>query len=89
MKKRLMKVFAAVVLCWGLFAAAEGARLIGSTDPGKYPLLYLWGTHVQDELAEYNSLGFSQKYHLAAGNSFVYGEFYVLGVRVSRWENGN
>ena len=47
------------------------------------------GTHIQDELADYNSLGFSQEYHLSEGDSFVYGEVYVLGIRVARWENGN
>lgn len=73
----------------GFDVAVEGIRLIGSTDPGKYPLLYISGTHIQDELADYNSLGFSQEYHLSEGDSFVYGEFDVLGIRVARWENSN
>ena len=89
MKKKFLKVFLTIILCWGIFVAVEGVRLIGSTDPGKYPLLYISGTHIQDELAAYNSLGFSQEYYLSDGDSFVYGEFYVLGIRVARWENGN
>ena len=86
MKKKFLTVFLAIVLCWGIFVAVEGVRLIGSTDPGKYPLLYLSGTHIQDALADYNSLGFSQEYHLSNGDSFVYGEFSVLGITVARWE---
>lgn len=89
MKKKILIVFLASVLCWGTLVAVEGVRLIGSTDPGKYPLLYTSGTHIQDELADYNSLGFSQKYHLSNGDSFVYGEFCVLGITVARWEKGN
>lgn len=89
MKKKLLKIFLTVILCWGIFVSIEGFRLIGSTDPGKYPLLYISGTHIQDELAEYGSVGFSQVYHLSNGDSFVYGEFSVLGIRIARWENGN
>lgn len=83
--KKFLRFCMAIILCWGLLVAIEGVRLIGSTDPGKQPLLYISGTHIQDELADYNSLGFSQEYHLAEGDAFVYGEFYVLGIRVSRW----
>ena len=87
MKKKLIISFMSIIICWGLFIAIEGIRLIGSTDPGKKPLFYISGTHIQDELAEYNGLGFSQVYHLVEGDCFSYGEFYVLGIRVSGWEN--
>ena len=84
--KKCLKVIIAIILCWGVLVAIEGVRLIGSTDPGKQPLIYISGTHIQDKLADYNSLGFSQEYHLSDGDSFVYGEFFVLGIRASRWE---
>ena len=87
MKKKLIRAFMAIIICWGLFIAIEGIRLIGSTDLGKKPLFYISGIHIQDELAEYNSVGFSQVYHLAKGDSFSYGEFYVLGIRVTGWKN--
>lgn len=89
MKIKLLKTFLTVILCWGIFVLIEGFRLIGSTDPGKYPLLRISGSHIADELAEYGSLGFSQVYHLSNEDSFVYGEFSVLGIRIARWENGN
>ena len=60
----------AIIICWGLFITIEGIRLIGSTDPGKNPLFYISGTHIQDELAQYNSIGFSQVYHLAENDHF-------------------
>lgn len=87
MKKQILKIVLGIILCWGIFVAIEGFRLIGSTNPGKYPILYISGNHIQDELAQYNSLGFSQTYHLSNNDSFVYGEFKVLGIRISRWEN--
>ncbi len=86
LKKRAFKILAAILICWGLFVTAEGFRLIGSTDPGRYPLIHLGGLQVQDELAEYGSIGFSQEYHLTKGDTFVYGEFRVLGIRIARWE---
>lgn len=86
MKKKYGKAFLAIILCWILFVSMEGFRLIGSTDPGKHPLLYISEHHIQDELAEYGSLGFSQVYHLSTGDAFVYGEFRVLGMRVAMWE---
>ena len=89
MWKKLRNVFLAAILCWGIFVFVEGLRLIGSTDPGKYPLLNISGTHIQDELAEYGSLGFSQAYHLSDGDSFLHGEFRVLGIRIAIWENSN
>lgn len=86
MKKKFAKAVLVIILCWILLVSIEGFRLIGCTDPGKYPLLYISGSHIQDELAEYGSLGFSQVYHLSTGDSFVYGEFRVLGICVARWE---
>ncbi len=87
MKKKILAVLLGIVLCWGIFVAAEGFRLIGSTDPGKNPVLDMGSTQIQDELAQYSSLGFSQTYHLSDDDSFVYGEFRVLGIRISRWES--
>ena len=89
MKKKFLTVFLAIVLCWGMLVTIEGVRLIGSTDPRKYPLLYISGTHIQDKLAGYNSLGFSQEYHLSDGDSFVCGEFSVLGITIARWEDNS
>ena len=71
----------------GIFVAIEGFRLIGSTDPGKCPLITLGSTQTADEIADYGSLGFSQTYHLTNGDAFVYGEFRVWGIRIARWES--
>lgn len=87
MKKKILKIVFGIILCWGIFIAVEGFRLIGSTDAGKYPILYISGTHIQDELAQYGSLGFSQTYHLSADDTFLYGEFKVLGIGIARWES--
>ena len=86
MKNKLIRIFMALIICWGLFIAIEGIRLIGSTEPGKKPLFYISGTHIQNELAQYNSVGFSQVYHLAEDDCFSHGEFYILGIRVSGWK---
>lgn len=88
-KMKLKRVLTAVlfaIVCWGIFVTIEGIRLIGSTDPGKYPFITMGSTQTADELAEYHSLGFSQEYHLTSGDTFVYGEFKVLGLRISHWE---
>ena len=87
MKKKILKIILGIILCWGIFVAIEGFRLIGSSNPGKYPILNIGTTQIADELAQYISLGFSQTYHLSNNDSFVYGEFKVLGIRISRWEN--
>ena len=87
MKKKALKVVLAIFLCWGFFVAIEGFRLIGRTNPGKYPLIVLGSTQTADEIADYNSLGFSQTYYLTNEDSFVYGEFKLLGIRIARWEN--
>ena len=86
-KKKVLKATLAVFACWTLFVAVEGFRLIGSTKPGKYPLVVLGSTQTADEIADYHSLGFSQTYHLTNEDAFVYGEFKVLGIRIARWEN--
>lgn len=86
MKKKLLKMILVLVLCWGVLVVIEGFRLIGSTNPGKYPLITLGSHQSQDEIADYGSLGFSQTYHLTDGDSFVYGEFKVLGIRIALWE---
>lgn len=87
-KKRVRALIATLLtlVCWGAFVALEGLRLIGSTDAGKYPLIIMGSTQTADELAEYRSLGFSQEYHLTSGDTFVYGEFKVLGMKIARWE---
>ncbi len=87
MKKKVLKVVLGFLVCWGLFVAIEGFRLIGSTDPGKYPLITLGSTQAADKIADYESLGFSQTYYLTTDDSFVYGEFRVLGIRIAKWEN--
>lgn len=89
MRRRKSKLLLAVLglfLCWALFVAAEGVRLIGSTDPGVYPLIRLGGLQAADQCAEYQSLGFTQYYQLTEGDEFVSGEFRVLGIPVARWE---
>ena len=86
MKKKILKIVLSIILFWGIFVAVEGFRLIGSTDPGRYPILNIGTTQIQDEMAQYISLGFSQTYYLSDNDSFVYGEFKVLGIRISRWE---
>ena len=41
MKKKILKAVLGILICWGIFVAIEGFRLIGSTDPGKCPLITL------------------------------------------------
>lgn len=86
MKSRPVKIILAILAFWAVFVAVEGVRLIGSADPGKYPILTIYTTQTADEIADYHSLGFAQTYHLTVGDTFVYGEFSVLGVRLFRWE---
>ena len=74
MKKKILKAVLGILICWGIFVAIEGFRLIGSTQTA-------------DEIADYGSLGFSQTYHLTNGDAFVYGEFRVWGIRIARWES--
>ena len=69
-----------------VFVAIEGIHLIGSSNPGRRPILTIGSTQIQDKRADYLSLGFSQEYHLTTDDIFVYGEFKVLGIRLARWE---
>ena len=39
MKKKILKAVLGILICWGIFVAIEGFRLIGSTDPGKKDML--------------------------------------------------
>ena len=86
MKKKALKAALAFFICWVFFVALEGLLLIGSTDPGKAPLIVLGGAHIADEIDAYSSLGFSQTYYLTYPDSFVSGEFKVFGVKVAGWE---
>lgn len=85
MKKKVFKVVLAIIFCWVIFVTAEGFRLIGSRDPGKYPLIYIGGAQIADTIAYYESLGFSQTYFLKYGDLFLYGEFRVLGIKIAEW----
>ena len=89
MKKKILKskFLRYSYLLGDFWFAIEGFRLIGSTDPGKCPLITLGSTQTADEIADYGSLGFSQTYHLTNGDAFVYGEFRVWGIRIARWES--
>ena len=73
MKKKALKAALAFFICWVFFVALEGLLLIGSTDPGKAPLIVLGGAHIADEIDAYSSLGFSQTYYLTYPDSFVSG----------------
>ena len=84
--KKILKILSAVILVWGILVAVEGFRLIGSTDPGKHPLITTESIQIADETTDYGSLGFSQAYYLSAGDLFVCGEFKVLGIPISKWE---
>ena len=83
MKKKALKAALAFFIFWVFFVALEGLLLIGSTDPGKAPLIVLGGAHIADEIDAYSSLGFSQTYYLTYPDSFVSGEFKVFGVKVA------
>ena len=86
--KKILKILSAVILVWGILVAVEGFRLIGSTDPGKHPLITTESIQIADETADYGSLGFSQTYYLSAGDLFVCGEFKVLGIPIAKWGSG-
>ena len=58
-KKIVYKIMGVVVICWLILGAVEGLRLIGSTNPGNSPLLSIRTKQIADEVAEYDSLGFS------------------------------
>lgn len=71
MKKKALKAALAFFICWVFFVALEGLLLIGSTDPGKAPLIVLGGAHIADEIDAYSSLGFSQTYYLTYPDSLL------------------
>ena len=83
--KNILIVLLLLLFLWSSLVMVEYARLRGSTDAGKRPLLTLGSTQIQDELAEYHSLGFTQQYRLTEGDQVVYGEFSVLGLKVTSW----
>lgn len=85
-KKKVYKIMGVVVICWLILGVVEGLRLIGSTNPGNSPLLSIRSKQIADEVAEYGSLGFSQTYYLTEEDTFVSGEFRVLGIRIAHWE---
>ena len=58
-KSRPMKILLAILAFWAVFVAAEGVRLVGSADPGKYPILTIYSIQTADEIADYHSLGFA------------------------------
>ena len=84
--KKVRKAALCAALFWVVLTAAEGIRLVGSTDPERAPLLDLGGTQAEDCCAEYISLGFVQDYHLGEDGRFVSGQFRVLGFPVARWD---
>lgn len=86
MKKVIIKIISILIICWLVLVSADGFRLIGSEDPGKYPLLNLGGIQYADKIAKYDSIGFSQIYNLTDGDVFVSGEFKVLGITIAHWE---
>jgi len=49
--------------------------------------LSIGGVQKQDVVARYDSLGFSQIYYLEYDDTFVSGEFKVLGFSVKKWAN--
>lgn len=86
MRKITIKIISIILICWLILISVDGVRLIGSKDPGKYPLLYLGGIQHADKIAKYDSIGFSQIYNLTDGDVFVSGEFKVLGITITHWE---
>ena len=86
-KRFLLNLVIILVICWLVLLAYDAFRLIGSTDPGKGPMLYISGDLRQGEYAEYNSLGFTQFYRLDRDGEFVYGEFRIFGLTVAEWSS--
>ena len=88
MPKPLKNTLVALLLLlflWSTLVVVEFNRLSGSLDAGKHPLLTLGSTQIQNELAEYHSLGFTQRYTLTERDQVVWGEFTVLGLPVTSW----
>ena len=86
-KNKKIRFFLCIFLVWLILFTIETGRLIDSRDPSKAPLITISSRHVADELALYQSLGFTQVYHLTEGDEFVSGEFRLFGFPAERWGN--
>lgn len=64
MRKITIKTISILLICLLALVSIDGFRLIGSEDPGKYPLLNLGGIQYADKIAKYDSIGFSQIYNI-------------------------
>ena len=84
-KNKKVRFFLCSVLCWLIWTTIETERLVFSTDPTLAPMITIGGRHVADELALYQSLGFTQVYYLGEGDEFVSGEFRLFGIPTERW----
>ena len=83
--RNILAVFLILLFLWSTLVMVEYSRLEGSTDPGERPFLTLGSTQIQNELAEYHSLGFTQRYELTEGDQVVSGEFRILGIKIASW----
>ena len=84
-KNKKIRFILCIFLCWLILFTVETGRLIDSRDPSLAPLLTIGNRQVADELALYQSLGFTQVYHLGEGGEFVSGEFRLFGIPAERW----
>lgn len=84
-KNKKVRFVLCLVLVWLIWVTAETGRLIDSRDPSLAPLITIGGQQIADELALYQSLGFTQVYYLCEGNEFVSGEFRLFGIPAERW----
>ena len=84
-KNKKIRFILCIFLCWMILFTVETGRLIDSRDPSLAPLITIGGRQVADELALYESLGFTQVYHLREGDEFVSGEFRLFGITAERW----
>jgi len=84
-KNKKVRFALCILLCWMILFTVETGRLIDSRDPSLAPLITVGGRQVADELALYQSLGFTQVYHLREGDEFVSGEFRLFGITAERW----
>ena len=84
-KNKRIRFVLCIFLCWLILFTVETGRLIDSRDPSLTPLITVGGRQVADELALYQSLGFTQVYHLSEGGEFVSGEFRLFGITAERW----
>ncbi|MBE6969984.1 MAG: hypothetical protein E7442_07720 [Ruminococcaceae bacterium] len=84
-RNKKIRFFLCIFLCWLIWTTIETGRLVYSTDPAVTPMITIGRKQVADELVLYQSLGFTQVYHLAEGNEFVSGEFRIFGIPAERW----